>query len=65
MLGYYSPVLRWLRALGRTLSCYMSILPCFAGCLIAVFDPERRALHDHICRTRVVRARRNSAGVAA
>jgi uncharacterized RDD family membrane protein YckC len=24
------------------------------GYLIAAFDPEKRALHDHICRTRVI-----------
>ena len=57
--------LSWQRALSRTLAGYLSFLTCLIGYVIAVFDPERRALHDHICRTRVVRARRNSAGVAA
>lgn len=56
--------LSWRRALGRTLACYLSVLTCFTGYMIALFDSERRALHDHICRTRVVRARKNSASAA-
>ena len=57
--------LSWQRALGRTLACYLSVLTCCTGYLIALFDSERRALHDHICRTRVVHARKNSTSVPA
>ena len=57
--------LSWKRSLGRTLACYLSVLTCFTGYMIALFDSERRALHDHICRTRVVRARKISASAAA
>jgi uncharacterized RDD family membrane protein YckC len=27
----------------------------YIGFIIAAFDPEKRALHDHICGTRVIR----------
>jgi hypothetical protein len=29
-------------------------MTCFIGYIIAAFDNEKRALHDHICTTRVV-----------
>lgn len=57
--------LSWPRALGRTLAVYLSVLTCCTGHVIALFDSERRALHDHICGTRVIRARKNSASAAA
>ena len=43
------------RAFGRYFSKILSGLICCIGYLIAVFDrPQRRALHDHICNTRVI-----------
>ena len=57
--------LSWRRALGRTLACYLSVLTCFTGYVIALFDSERRALHDHICGTRVIRIRKKPAGVVS
>lgn len=51
-------------ALGRCLAIYVSMLPCLGGFIIAAFDSEKRALHDHICGTRVVHVRRRKvAGV--
>jgi uncharacterized RDD family membrane protein YckC len=32
------------------------LLPCLGGLVIAAFDSQKRALHDHICQTRVVRS---------
>jgi len=32
----------------------LSRIICDIGYIIAVFDSEKRALHDHICNTRVV-----------
>jgi uncharacterized RDD family membrane protein YckC len=43
------------RALGRRAAEYVSMLTCYIGYIIAAFDSEKRALHDHICSTRVVR----------
>ena len=43
------------RALGRYFAKLLSAFTCMIGYLIALFDnPQRRALHDHICNTRVV-----------
>lgn len=44
------------RALGRCLMTYVSILTCMIGYLMAAFDREKRALHDRVCDTRVIRA---------
>jgi uncharacterized RDD family membrane protein YckC len=43
------------RAMGRALSELVSGLVCYIGYIIAAFDREKRALHDHIANTRVVR----------
>ena len=42
------------RALGRYFAKILSSLPCFAGYIMAIFDKQKRALHDYICNTRVV-----------
>jgi uncharacterized RDD family membrane protein YckC len=42
------------RATGRAFAELLSGLVCNIGYLIAAFDKEKRALHDHICNTRVV-----------
>jgi uncharacterized RDD family membrane protein YckC len=43
------------RALGRYFAKMLSGLMCLIGYIIAIFDkPQRRALHDHICNTRVI-----------
>jgi uncharacterized RDD family membrane protein YckC len=45
----------YLRAFGRYFAKMLSGLTCLIGFIIAAFDnPQRRALHDHICNTRVV-----------
>lgn len=44
----------YLRALGRYWAKQLSALTCMIGYLIAFWDKEKRALHDHICNTRVV-----------
>lgn len=43
------------RALRRQLAEYLSGLILLIGYIMAAFDGEKRALHDRICRTRVVR----------
>jgi uncharacterized RDD family membrane protein YckC len=42
------------RALGRYFAKLLSAFTLLIGYIIAAFDPERRALHDRICNTRVV-----------
>jgi uncharacterized RDD family membrane protein YckC len=42
------------RAFGRGFAEIVSRLICNIGYLIAAFDKEKRALHDHICSTRVI-----------
>ncbi|HEY1662132.1 MAG TPA: RDD family protein [Verrucomicrobiae bacterium] len=43
------------RAFGRYFAKILSSLACLIGYIMACFDaPQRRALHDHICNTRVV-----------
>jgi uncharacterized RDD family membrane protein YckC len=42
------------RATGRFFSEMLSGLICYIGYIIVAFDAEKRALHDHICNTRVV-----------
>lgn len=43
------------RALGRYFAKLLSAFTCLIGYIIAVFDnPQKRALHDHLCNTRVV-----------
>lgn len=45
----------YLRALARAFAWWLSYLTIFIGFIIAGFDEEKRALHDHICGTRVIR----------
>ena len=45
----------YLRAFSRFLAGILSTLLMFIGYLIVVFDFEKRALHDRICNTRVIR----------
>lgn len=45
------------RACGRAGAELVSSLVCNIGYLIAGFDVEKRTLHDHMCDTRVVKAR--------
>ncbi|MDB6055956.1 MAG: domain containing protein [Verrucomicrobiales bacterium] len=42
------------RALGRTMSEWISSLICSIGYIMAAFDDEKRALHDRIASTRVI-----------
>ena len=44
----------FLRAFGRAWADVLSGLVCYIGYIIAGFDAEKRALHDHICQTRVI-----------
>jgi uncharacterized RDD family membrane protein YckC len=44
----------YLRATGRYFAEILSSVICNIGYIIAAFDDEKRALHDHICNTRVV-----------
>jgi uncharacterized RDD family membrane protein YckC len=47
--------LSWGRAVGRYLGLWLDNFTLGIGFIIAAFDAEKRALHDHICGTRVVR----------
>jgi len=42
------------RSVGRYFAKLLSAFTLLIGYIIAAFDPERRALHDRICNTRVV-----------
>jgi uncharacterized RDD family membrane protein YckC len=42
------------RACGRYFAKMLSAFTCLIGYIIALFDDQKRALHDHICNTRVV-----------
>jgi uncharacterized RDD family membrane protein YckC len=42
------------RAFGRHFAKMLSGMVCLIGYIIAAFDGQKRALHDHICNTRVV-----------
>ena len=42
------------RATGRCFAEILSGMVCYIGYIMAGFDKEKRALHDHICSTRVV-----------
>ncbi|HKW30031.1 MAG TPA: RDD family protein [Verrucomicrobiae bacterium] len=44
----------YLRAFGRYFGKMLSGFTCLIGFIIAAFDSQKRALHDHICNTRVV-----------
>lgn len=45
----------YLRAFARYFAEMLSALVLFIGYIMAAFDSEKRALHDHICSTRVIR----------
>lgn len=42
------------RATGRYFAEILSGLICYIGYIMAAFDPEKQALHDRICNTRVI-----------
>jgi uncharacterized RDD family membrane protein YckC len=42
------------RAFGRACAEMLSGMVCYIGYIIVGFDSQKRALHDHICNTRVV-----------
>ena len=44
----------YLRATGRFFAEMLSGMICYIGYIIVGFDEQKRALHDHICNTRVV-----------
>ncbi len=48
-----SPITYW-RAFGRYWATLLSYFTCMIGYIMAAFDDEKRALHDHICSTRVI-----------
>ncbi len=48
--------LGWGRAIGRYFAVVLSWFTAGIGFLVAAFDEQRRAMHDHLCGTRVVRA---------
>ena len=52
-----------LRGFVRSLFALASDLPLFIGYVWALFDGERRAWHDHLARTWVVRARDDGADI--
>jgi uncharacterized RDD family membrane protein YckC len=51
--GPISPML----ALGRHFALWLSGFILMIGYIMAAFDPEKRALHDRICETRVIYSR--------
>jgi len=48
----------YLRAFARCFAEYLSSIALGIGYLMVAFDEQKRALHDHICDTRVVRVSR-------
>jgi uncharacterized RDD family membrane protein YckC len=50
-----SPKVSYLRALGRYFAKILSAIILLIGYIMAAFDDEKRALHDRICNTRVIR----------
>lgn len=47
--------LTYMHSLARAFAKWVSVLPCGIGFVLAAFDSQKRALHDRICGTRVVR----------
>jgi uncharacterized RDD family membrane protein YckC len=41
-------------AVGRFFALYLSAFILLIGFIMAAFDPEKRALHDRVCNTRVI-----------
>ena len=44
----------YMRAFGRAWADRLSGIICLIGFIIAAFDDQKRALHDHMCNTRVI-----------
>jgi uncharacterized RDD family membrane protein YckC len=42
---------------GRAFADLINYMICYIGYIIAAFDEQKRALHDHICNTRVIKTR--------
>ena len=42
------------KAIGRHFAKMLSGIILYIGYLMAAFDSEKRALHDHMCNTRVI-----------
>lgn len=42
------------RATGRCFAEMVSAMACYVGYIMVAFDDQKRALHDHICSTRVI-----------
>ena len=47
------------QAAGRYFAGILSYLTCGIGFIIAAFDDQKRALHDRICGTRVIKNRKD------
>jgi uncharacterized RDD family membrane protein YckC len=45
----------YLRAFGRHFAKWLSSMTLLIGYIMAVFDEEKRTLHDRVCETRVIR----------
>ncbi len=45
------------KAVGRVFAEIVSGLTCYIGYIIAGFDEQKRALHDHMCSTRVIKVK--------
>ena len=46
--------INYARATGRAFAEILSGMICYIGYIMAAFDGQKRALHDHMCNTRVV-----------
>jgi uncharacterized RDD family membrane protein YckC len=53
----YIDKITYMRALGRFFAEMVSYIILGIGYIMAAFDDEKRALHDRICSTRVVKKR--------
>ena len=42
------------KAIGRYFAYFLSAVVLYIGYIIVAFDSEKRALHDHVCSTRVI-----------
>ncbi len=48
--------LSYARSLARVFAKFLSGIVLFLGYLMVLWDPEKRALHDYLCQTRVVKS---------
>ena len=55
----------WLTAFVRYFAQFLSRLIAGIGCMMAAFDDEKRALHDRLCNTRVIRVAGNDSSASA